>query len=465
MCALEAGACQVEITPQADIHLAGAVGSYRPAKLVLDPLYARALVLRRGERKLCFLSLDLTIITQEWTEKIRQWAAQECGLEPDAVMVHVTQTHSAPSLGHFMVDPDLETDTHGHEWVRGGDPRYFPFAFERITQAIRGACDKLARAHVAAGSGIEGRFACNRRAVMRDGRVAMPGRQWPGPTGPVQIRYLEGPVDPEVGVVCVRSQSLKVLALLLHHSCHPVHVFPKPVVSADWPGAWAEAMRRAYGDQCVPLVLNGACGNINPWPAFEPHFDNDHRRMGRFLGDMTQKVMEMLEFQSDAVLDWRVRRLGIPIREVEPARLREAEALLRQHPDPMWAATEPRHLDSRWTKAASLVSVQLCRQRKPELDYEIQVLRVGPTGFVGLPGEPFVEGQLQIKVNSPTYPTYVAHCTSQYVGYVPTRAAFPRGGHEVETSYWSKLVPDALDRIVDASLELLRGVFPRDSQP
>jgi len=53
----------------------------------------------------------------------------------------------------------------------------------------------------------------------------------------------------------------------------------------------------------------------------------------------------------------------------------------------------------------------------------------------------------------------VAHCTSHYVGYLPIREAFPRGGHEVETKFWSKLVPEALDMAVEAVAALLHEVF------
>jgi neutral ceramidase len=100
------------------------------------------------------------------------------------------------------------------------------------------------------------------------------------------------------------------------------------------------------------------------------------------------------------------------------------------------------------------------RERSAELDYEIQALRVGDTAFVGLPGEPFVEGQLAIKLASPAYPTYVAHCTTEYVGYIPTKEALIRGGHEVNTRYWAKLQPEALDAIVENAVEALQAIFP-----
>ena len=154
---------------------------------------------------------------------------------------------------------------------------------------------------------------------------------------------------------------------------------------------------------------------------------------------------------------------------MEPELLREAE--LAQHPQPYWnegkahAAYEgaqtqgTRTIDADWMKAASIMSVHLQRQEQPEVDYEIQVFRIGRTAIIGLAGEPFVEGQLRIKMASPAYKTYVAHCCNAYGGYLPIREAFGRGGHEVETRNWSKLVPEALDSVVDATANLLNDMF------
>ncbi|MGC9320171.1 MAG: hypothetical protein ACP5KN_19215, partial [Armatimonadota bacterium] len=133
---LRAGAAQVDITPEAGTHLAGAVGYYRPARLALDPLHARALVLETCEARLCILALDVTIITEEWTAFIRDRAQSVFGLEPDAVMVHATQTHSAPPVGHFMLDPDFPELPEDFEWVRGGDPDYSEWAANRAVDAI-----------------------------------------------------------------------------------------------------------------------------------------------------------------------------------------------------------------------------------------------------------------------------------------------------------------------------------------
>jgi len=74
-------------------------------------------------------------------------------------------------------------------------------------------------------------------------------------------------------------------------------------------------------------------------------------------------------------------------------------------------------------------------------------------------GEPFVEAQLRIKLESPAPYTFVAHFCNGYVGYVPTLDAFSRGGYETRTANWSKLQPEALETIVNSAIELLEKLF------
>ena len=457
--AIRAGAASIDITPTGDIQLAGAVGLYRPAKFVLDPLYARALVVEGGEERILLISLDLTIVTKEHADRIRRSVESQTGIPFEAVMVHATQTHSAPSLGHFLIGEEFGPVPDEFDWIRGGDRRYWAYAEERILKCVEEAERALSPVQVAAGSGVEGRHAFNRRAVTRDGTVVMPGRRWEDPLGPTYIRYLEGPIDPEVGVVCFRDSSLNMRSLLVNYTCHPVHVFPKPVVSADWPGALADEVKRSLGDSCVPIILNGACGNINPWPPFDPDYADDHRLMGRALSKVVLRVMETLEFAEEAAVDYATKRIKIPLREVEGERLKWAEEKLRSQPSPAWRDERRDSVDPEWVIAAGLLGLHRLRERQPYHEYEIQAFRIGDVAIVGLPGEPFVEGGLRIKLGSPTYPTYVVHCVNQYVGYIPTSDAFKRGGHEAATSPWSRLVPEALDMIVDAALDVLRHLF------
>jgi hypothetical protein len=149
----------------------------------------------------------------------------------------------------------------------------------------------------------------------------------------------------------------------------------------------------------------------------------------------------------------------LPFREPDAEQLEADRALLAEYSTPPWTDDRQEQIRFDWMMAASRMSAHLQRERDGTFDYEIQVFRIGDTAFVSLPGEPFVEGQLRIKAASPVRHTYIVHCTTQYVGYIPTREAMPAGGHEANFSHWSKFGPEALDIVIDGAVELLRDSF------
>ena len=108
-----------------------------------------------------------------------------------------------------------------------------------------------------------------------------------------------------------------------------------------------------------------------------------------------------------------------------------------------------------------MASVDLDRliRKDPLWEYEIQAFRIGDFALVGLNGILFVEGQLRLKMESPAMRTFVANMANGYAGYVPTSKALERGGYETVMGSNSKLVPEALDMIIDNSVELLGSMF------
>ena len=462
---LRAGSATVDLTPKAGAHLGGTWGVLRDARVIAERLFARATVFLKGERKLCLIAPDLEIVTRKYSERIRAEVHARCGIEPEAVMVHLPQPHSTPPLGNFILDDDFPDIPSEHEYLRGSQSEYCEFAVQKIVECVEKADAGLEAVQVAAGRAVRDGLAFNRRGVTRDGGIVMPWlfSSQKQPLGPTEICYLEGPTDPEVGVFCVRDREMRMRSMLLHFTCHPVNVFAltKHVVSPDWPGTWAAEMQRLYGPECVPLILNGCCGNINPWPAFEPDFMPDHRRMGHELAATAEKVAHSLSFTDEVDLDWQVRHVKLPLKEAGAEDLAAARELLREHPNPIWLDGTPPKVKAEWMDAAMLLCVERERERDPDYAYEIQVLRIGDVAIVGLPGEPFVEGQLAIKVGSPAAFTFVAHGTTDYAGYIAPTHAYPRGGHEIRTkpAKWAKLEAGALEKIVESTQDMLRQLF------
>ena len=466
---LRAGAAKREITPQPGTHVSGSgMGNHRPAGTVLDPLYAKAMVLEAGGRRVCIIILDVTVVMDPYSNAIRRAVSEHLQMSPDAVLICATQTHSAPSLGAFMLDPDFPlVTTPETEYVCGAEQAYGDFAAEQAIQAAIEAGTTMRPAEIGCGRGIADGLAFNRRGIARDGTIIMPrpAHKIDDPRGPTTLCYLEGPTDPEVGVLGVRALDGEMLGMLLHFTCHPVNLFGNPEtytsVSADWPGAWSKQVLAEYGDACVPIVLNGCCGNINPWDPFNPELAPDHLRMGRKLAAMSRCVVEKITFSREVGLDWRMQCVDLAYRDIPATRLADVERILREGSGPEVHPDGSVSVDPTWFLAASTRSVELARQRSPVLSYEVQVFRIGDVAIVGLPGEPFVEGQLALKTRSAAPFVWPSHMASHYVGYLPTAEAWERGGHEArpDVTYWSKLARGSLETVVTKTREMIVDLF------
>ena len=455
---LKAGAGEADITPALGIQIAGDIGRYRPVEEIRDPLFARALVIESGGKKVCWLSLDILAISRAWADEIRNRAAARFGFDAAHVMVHVVQNHAAPAVGHFFVfDKDeLGLFPKEHPWLLGGDDRYNPVCVGGALQAVARAVENLQPAAVAVGRGMDGRVAFNRRFIMRDGTV----RTHPALCSP-DILCCEGPMDPEVGVIQFIGAGGRPLAVVLHHTCHPVHGYPQRWVSAGWPGAWCNGVRALCGADCVPLVLNGFCGNIHHMNHLDPVYKDDYQEMGRKLTETTAGILKRLEPVADPVLGVSTQSMRIPMRSPTPREVREACQLLKQYPQPKWTDAAHTAVEWDWVYAASRLDLAWQVRRHPLFDYPVQVFRLGNIAIVAVPGEPFVEEQLRIKQHSPAAFTFTAHMSNSYVGYIPTLAAFKRGGYETRTGAGSKLDPAALSRIGDRVLKVLNRMFKK----
>lgn len=451
---LLAGTASADITPAMGIQLAGDIGRLRTVNEIPERLYARVLILQRGECRFCFISMDLCVIQNEWADRIRRDVQARTGIPFNAVAVNLTQNHAAPSLGHLFCRDSCTLIPPEYPWLRGGDDNYNEPAVAAVLAAVDQANASLQPVTLRAGRGTDGRVAFNRRFVLRDGT----GRCHPPDCSP-DILHCEGPTDPGVAVFTFDKADGKPLAIMLHHTCHPCHGYPRREVLADWPGAWAAEVQNRHAPDATPLVVNGCCGNIHHRNHLDPKPMHDHIKMGQMLADTTDTIMSRLEPVPIDTLDFRRSVLKLPMRKVPPREVAAAKKLLRDNPQPMWLDAERTRVSWDWVFAVSLLDMHDYQKTHGTFDYEIQALRIGGAALVTVMGEPFVETQLAIKRQSPSPHTIVAHMCNGYAGYVPTAEALKRGGYETRTSNASKFGPEAVEAIANRSLRLLKQLF------
>lgn len=459
---LKAGAAALDITPPLGVLLAGSFTA-RSAAGIDDPLYARALVLEDGSGtggRLALVCCDLIAMPGETVAAARALIARSGDVPPERVLIAATHTHTAPSPTGLLGTPRADA--------------YMDALPERLATVVRLAAQRLAPARAAWGTGHEDRVSFNRRFHMRDGTVRMN----PGVLNP-EIVAPAGPIDPELGVLWVEREDGSPVAVVASFALHYVGTDQSDHVSADYFGHYARWMQRIYGPDLVPILFNGAQGDLNGVDVRERARLKGHamaRRVAGIIAGETLRVVERLRPSGDLTLGaaqarfiFRRKRitledlaiasrlLALP-EDLSPGDLRRAAGLDPAGPF-SWVVGQPLPDNALrlWARECQYLAAM-----PDELETELQVLRVGSAAVVSLPGEAFVELGLAIKRGSPFGPenagaTLVAVLANDYVGYIGTRRAIEEEG-SYETWAARSSLPDAAtgQAMIEATLRLLR---------
>ena len=170
---------------------------------------------------------------------------------------------------------------------------------------------------------------------------------------------------------------VRSVAALLHHTCHPTHGYPQRWISADWPGAWSAGARGLLGQDCVPLVINGACGNIHHSNPLDPTHEDTIEAMGSKLTETTARILAELRAIEVEPLRWKSRTLQVPLRELTEQEIASARRIVDENPEPVWLDEQKTSIAWDWVYAVVRLDMAKQRETQPWYDYEIQLLRLG----------------------------------------------------------------------------------------
>ena len=425
---LLAGAAKVNITPPIGIRLAGYGARTQPSCGVHDDLWAQALVLDDGERQVAVATMDVLHAPTDLVSEVRSSIEQETGLPATNVFLCAAHSHSGPNLS--------ATDERSTS--------YRAELSERLQWAVSAAMQNRREAKVWSGKGLLQEIARNRR-----------------PEG--------GPMDPEVGVLCVETRQEGVIAVLVNYTCHATVLgADNLLITADYPGYMRRAIERQQTSDAVILFANGALGNINPG-GYSPEISMighyiahrtfaDAKRLGTMLADVVLQVLKQPGPAAAPIVDSISKQVELPLKE-RPNR-RQAEANLAQQQQAVaelkQAGAGPEECATAEIELAyaeiRLSLLEALEQEGPATLAEIQAVRIGDAYLVGIPGEPFVEIGLEIKRRSGLPHVFVAGLANGSMGYIPTEDTYAKGGYEPAAA---KVAPGADARIVNTALSLL----------
>ncbi len=426
-------------------------------------LLATALVVADGETAAVVCELDLCLLTMAQSDAIRQAVSVSTGIDPAAVRVTATHSHSAPVTGELT----------GSGWMRDGldliDP-YMAMVTAQVAGAAREAQLGLRSVQVGHGRGSSP-LAVNRRVDLPGGGIRV-GHAW------------DRPVDHTLRIGRLDTPAGDAVATIVHYSAHPTIVAGgNRHIHAEYPGPLRRVVESAVGGRC--LFLQGTPGDIGPVETFVDDLEPYHR-LGSMIGHDAasaatrssarphrQRVAEsqdpstwlaFYEYEpmppndttlrvSRRIVDAPVRREGVGDAgawRAEQANLRgRLLSAIDRGADPF----EIRELRVQ-TKGASMRAERAeALAGRVTFPLEIHGLRIGPLALIGVPVEPFLGLGLAIEDRSPFPMTMVSGYTNGYRNYLPTIDEWERGGYEVDSCSFE---PEVANLFVETAVDLLR---------
>lgn len=434
---LRAGALEVCITPPLGVEMAGYgpdLGRY--ALDIHDQLMGQALVLDDGQTQIAIVTSDLLGVTSDFTQAVRQEVQQRTGIPAGNILVSASHPHTSVTL--------MPTRSWGSM-----DRPYMQMAVRYLAGAVVGAFGKLQPARLSAGYGEYRQLAWNRTGT--------------------------GVVDPGVNVIKVDTQDSRPLALLALHACHPVILGPKPIFSADYPGALRRYLAARYPGGVI-LFANGTCGDVDPVTNRDVWGQGtfaDVEREGSALGEVVAQIAAKAEPLDN--LHFRTRQTtmklhyNIPSLETIRAQIKlyAAEARKRKGKDSGFGApstagqvTMPRF----WLGYYRTMEKRITSGDHPAYaTAELQAFAFDHAlGIVAMPAEVYAPQGLAIRQHSPFRYTLPVCYANGAFGYLPPRSEFERSSYTASLAAGvhdrAPYRSDVADVLVESVDKLLREV-------
>jgi|SRR5579872_4034408 len=438
----QAGAAAVDITAPKGYRMSGYFNE-RLNTGTHDPLEAKALVFRQSDHQAALVFCDLIGMSLEVSSRAREQAAEKTGIPAANILIHGTHSHTGPLYDgalrkHFH---DLAVEKNGKDPYEEVD--YPAFLVQRIVEVIAQAHAGLQPVRMLSGIARQRGLSFNRRFHMKDGSVQFN----PGKLNANIVRPA-GPVDPDVGIVLMKSADGKQNRAALTVFALHLDTVGGTEYSADYPFYLERTLRQRLGNEFISMFGNGTCGDINHVDVTNNLPQKGHEeaaRIGTELAATVGTALPALEPVATPKLAAKSATVNVPMQRYSPEEIAQAKRDMFKV-----GTAQLSFLDQ--VRATKIMNIQL--RPAGALPLEVQAFRLGDDlAIVGLPGEVFVDLGLAIKRGSPFASTLVIELCNDTPAYIPTERAFAEGSYETVNSL---VEPGGGEAMVAAALALLK---------
>lgn len=252
------------ITPDYPTHMIGYAEYYRKYyQSVHDDLFVRCFLLDDGNKTALMISFDLLFHDFEFTEKVREYAAEKYGLDRSAVILSYTHTHYGPAVKGYSSEL--------------ADDNYEDFLFERTKHCINKVFLNTFEGTLSFGV-LFADESINRRKPVNGEYIMAPN--------------LEGAKDTDLTVFVARDNNEKIRAIAVSYACHPNIRRDVMELSGEYPGRLCQLLEaKYYGAQAIFFQGFGADTRARitaDYTQFAPRTSDD-------IDDMANSLAEKIE--------------------------------------------------------------------------------------------------------------------------------------------------------------------------
>lgn len=418
-----AGAAKQEITPVKGTLIGGDFVSHY-ARFINDPLYAKSLVLKNGEKRFTIIMLDLCIVPSDLMEEIKSLITDSIGIAKEDILIACTHTHGAPDVAGIL----------------GGavDISFRKKLPSLVLKSVKKANENCRPAKIASGKTIvSGHHMC-RRYIMDEKYVAYnPVRNnadtiKTNPFGAQkQILRPNAAVDNEIGFIMIKGLDGNWISTIANFASHYAGDWGVDTITADFYGVFADQMcsNLSASNDFIGMLSYGTGADVNTWnfSKSDQILKTDFKRanlIGKTIANAISKSIEELVWEENPILDIRYKELKMPIQKPTDLEVSEAESILEKN------SIEGIKIDLHGMSVLYAREQLMLREYSDFHLASVQIMRIG-SQWIGASGaELFSETGIWLKRNIEKDNFFTICLANTYDGYVVPTHEMKKGGYE-----------------------------------
>jgi neutral ceramidase len=387
---LTANVASIDITPPLEMkYTLGGYGERmnKPATAIHDHIWAKALVVKKDDRKYTIITLDiLGLPTNVKTDLIQRISAQ--GWTMENMMLLPSHSHGSLEMAALNSKNLLNSPNLGIF-----QPELLAFFIEKLEALVKNADKNYQEVKIGTGSRILEGLNRNRRN--------------------------DPDVDKELTVTRVDLKNGKPLAVLVNWTAHPTFLGGKDMMtSAEWPGYTQIELQKMIGHGVTAMYYNGAEGDQSP--ILDSTLDG-YEKIQIYGKKIAAKAFEIYQgIKPNTVKDFSSAYNTITLPEHSA------------HPSFMKTGGEEYGLDEK--------TVKIVMDMLGPKEVGMGSVKIGDLIIAGIPGELTAELGLQVKNSLKTsgskYVT-IGGLANEWISYILTRDQYIHGeGYESSVSFY-----------------------------